>query len=92
MSDLWIEVVGVTAAVLTTTAFVPQAYKIYKYRISDGVSLTMYSVMLIGVIFWLLYGILLAKFAIILANTTTLILQILIIYFKFKHSKSNAKS
>ncbi|MCY3998316.1 MAG: SemiSWEET transporter [Flavobacteriaceae bacterium] len=88
MSNFWIEVIGVTAAVLTTSAFVPQAYKIYKYQISDGVSLTMYFVMLVGVSIWLVYGILLGKFAIILANTITLIIQLFIIYQKLKHLKT----
>ncbi|MDB2491865.1 PQ-loop domain-containing transporter, partial [Flavobacteriaceae bacterium] len=30
------------AAVLTTSAFIPQVYKIWKTRVSDGVSLSMY--------------------------------------------------
>ena len=85
MFDYYVEGIGVIAAILTTSAFVPQAYKIYKGGISDGVSLTMYFVMLIGVAFWLVYGILINKFAIILANTVTLVLQILIIYFKLNH-------
>ncbi len=91
MSDFWIEVIGVIAAILTTASFVPQAYKIYKYQISDGISLTMYFVMLIGVSIWLIYGILLGKFAIILANTITLIVQFFIIYHKLKHLKSKAE-
>ena len=47
-----IEIVGLLAAVLTTSAFVPQAYKTWKSKNVDSISLTMYLTMLFGVILW----------------------------------------
>jgi MtN3 and saliva related transmembrane protein len=50
------EVIGLSAAFLTTSAFIPQVYKIYKEKNADGISLTMYIILFIGVILWFVYG------------------------------------
>ncbi|MDB2366788.1 PQ-loop domain-containing transporter [Flavobacteriaceae bacterium] len=42
MIDPLFEIVGLSAAFLTTSAFIPQVYKIYKEKNADGISLTMY--------------------------------------------------
>ena len=52
-----IEIIGLTAAFLTTSAYVPQAYKAWKTKSAGSVSLTMYLIMLVGIILWLVYGI-----------------------------------
>ena len=49
---MWIDLIGFMAAFLSTAAFVPQAYKISKEKTAKGVSLTMYLVMLTGVLLW----------------------------------------
>ena len=41
---------------LTTSAFIPQVYKIYKEKKADGISLTMYIILFIGVLLWFVYG------------------------------------
>ena len=55
MSDLQIEIIGLTAAVFTTTAFVPQVHKIWRKRDASGVSVTMYIIMFIGICIWLCF-------------------------------------
>ena len=80
-----IELIGYFAAFLTTAAFVPQAYKISKEKSSEGVSLTMYLVMLTGVFLWLLYGLLISRWPVILANSVTASLLLYIIYIKVKY-------
>ena len=47
MIDPLNESIGILAAILTTSAFIPQVYKIYKEKKAQGVSLTMYLIMLI---------------------------------------------
>lgn len=73
--NIYTESVGTAAALLTTISFLPQVYKIYKTKNTEGISLTMYSVFVIGIICWLVYGILLNELPIILANSITLILS-----------------
>lgn len=86
MIDPFQESIGLLAAILTTSAFVPQVYKLYKEKNAQGVSLTMYLIMFIGVLLWLLYGMLIESIAIIVANSVTAFLQLLVIIFKLKNS------
>ncbi len=78
------EIIGFIAATLTTASFVPQVYKIWKFRKTDGVSLIMYIVMFIGVLLWLSYGVLINSVSVITANAVTAVLQLMIIYSKLK--------
>ena len=78
------EIIGLTAAALTTSAFVPQVYKTYKTKSVDGLSLTMYIVFLTGIILWLIYGIDLKSLAMILSNIVTGLLALLLILFKLR--------
>ena len=66
------EIIGLSAAFLTTSAFIPQVYKIYKEKNADGISLTMYIILFIGVLLWLLYGILIGSGSIIVAASESL--------------------
>ena len=79
------EIVGLSAAFLTTSAFIPQVYKIYKEKNADGISLTMYIILFTGVILWFIYGILIGSLSIIIANGVTALLQLSIIIFKLKN-------
>ena len=82
-----VEIIGTIGAILTTASFVPQVYKTFKSKAIDGISLSMYSVFLLGVIFWLIYGVMIRSFSIILANSVTLILIIMIITMRIAYKK-----
>lgn len=79
------DLIGYGAAILTTAAFVPQALKSWTSRDLSGVSLSMYSLFTLGVALWLLYGILLQSWPIILANLITLILASVVLMLKISH-------
>ena len=85
MIDPFYESIGIIAAILTTSAFIPQVYKIYKEKKAQGVSLSMYLIMFVGVLLWLVYGTLIGSIAIIVANSVTAILQLFVIIFKLKN-------
>jgi len=85
--DINIEIIGLIAAFLTTSAFVPQAVKILKTREVKDVSLTMYLVMFFGICLWFYYGLVRNSISIILANIVTGIIVLGIIYFKIRYSK-----
>ena len=76
------ELVGYAAAFLTTVAFVPQAYKVYKTNQTKDLSLSLFITFSLGVFMWLLYGILLQSIPMIIANTMTLLLSLYILYKK----------
>jgi MtN3 and saliva related transmembrane protein len=78
------EVIGYVAAVLTTVAFVPQAWQTWRTRDAAGVSLGKYALFCTGVALWLVYGLLLGAWPIILANAVTLVLALAILVMKLR--------
>ena len=80
-----VEIIGFVAAVLTTSAFVPQVYKTWKTKSAESLSLTMYLVFFVGIILWLIYGIFINSLAIILANAITAFLALSLIFFKLRY-------
>lgn len=84
MTAVWIDAIGSIAAVLTTVSFVPQAWHSFKTRDVSGISLSMYSVFTLGVALWLLYGVLLQSWPLMLANSITLVLAVAILVMKLR--------
>ncbi|MBI3222473.1 MAG: SemiSWEET transporter [Nitrosomonadales bacterium] len=76
--------IGSAAATLTTTAFIPQAWKVWRSRHAADISLGMYSLFTVGVALWLTYGLLLGSWPIIIANTVTLLLAGAVLLMKIK--------
>jgi len=83
MNDL-ITTIGFAAATLTTFAFVPQVLKVWRTRSAADISLGMYSLFTLGVALWLIYGILIYSWPIILANLITMILATAMLAMKIK--------
>ncbi len=77
--------IGLIAASLTTTAFLPQVIKIMKTKSTRDISLKMYVILALGVLLWLVYGFMIMSWPVIAANTTVLVLSIIIIVFKVKY-------
>ena len=79
--------IGLIAAVLTTASFVPQAWHCFKTRDVSGVSLSMYSVFTVGIALWLMYGILLQSWPLIIANGITFTLAAAILSMKLRFGR-----
>ena len=84
MTAAWIDAIGSVAAVLTTASFIPQAWHSFKTRDVSGISLVMYSVFTLGVALWLLYGVLLQSWPLMIANSITLVLAVAILGMKLR--------
>ncbi len=82
-----IEIIGLIAAVLTTAAFLPQVYQTWKTKDVSGLSLPMFTMFFVGIVFWLIYGVLKESLSIILANAITVVSSFLLLYFKIKYGK-----
>ena len=77
--------IGITAATLTTIAFVPQVAKAHITRHTKDLSLVMYILFSIGITLWMTYGFLLNSGPIIIANGITLIMSLYILFLKMRH-------
>ena len=83
-----IEIIGLIAAVFTTSSFFPQVVKIWKTKQTKDISTTMYIAMMIGTCFWLTYGILINSLAIIVANIVSGLLILFVLIFKLVNRNS----
>ena len=79
-----IEWLGTCAALLTTGSFIPQAWLIFRTRQVEGISVGMYSAFTLGVALWLLYGVALGSWPIIMANAVTLTLASAILIMRVR--------
>jgi MtN3 and saliva related transmembrane protein len=77
--------IGYIAASMTTASFLPQALQTFRTKDVSGISLGMYSVFTLGVSLWLLYGILLGAWPIVIANAITTALASFILWMKIRY-------
>ncbi len=80
MNSFWGEIIGYLSGMCTTLAFLPQAIKSIVTKNVSGLSLYMYIIYCIGLVFWILYGVYLHSFQIILFNIITLVFNVIILY------------
>lgn len=80
----WTDWIGYVAATLTTASFVPQAVLTFRTRDVSGISLGMYSAFTLGVALWLLYGVLIEAWPIVIANSITLALAASILTMRLR--------
>ena len=83
-----VEIFGYFAAILTTTAFLPQLIKTLKTKKADDVSFVTLIMFIIGVLSWIIYGYKISSKPILIANLITLILNLLILISKIYFSKT----
>ena len=83
-----IDWVGSLAAFLTTASFIPQAWQTFRTRDVSGISLGMYSAFTLGVALWLLYGLSLGAWPVVVANAITLALALAILVMKLRFGRA----
>jgi MtN3 and saliva related transmembrane protein len=64
----WIEIAGHAGAFLSSVTFIPQVYKAWQTKSVGDLSLTMMFIVFTSTIVWLVYGISLMLWPVILAN------------------------
>lgn len=78
------ETVGIAAGVFTTLCWLPQVVKMLRDKSTKDLSLVTQAAFTFGVLLWLIYGLLLGRPAIILANTVTLALSGTVLALKLR--------
>ncbi len=85
------KIVGIIAAVCTTSGFIPQLLRGIRTKKLEDVSPAMYMFMLFGFIMWLFYGIHLGDAIIIGANVAALAFSLSILILRRKYLKQQRK-
>jgi len=78
------DLIGMVAGTLSTVAFVPQVWRIWKTRSARDLSLPMYLIFTAGVALWLAYGLMLGAAPIIVCNGLTLLLAGTVLAMKLR--------
>ena len=84
-----IDLLGLLAGVITSIGFIPQLIRGYRTKKLDDVSYYMPLVLAIGMMLWLIYGILLERIPIIVANTFGMGCSILLLIMKRIYSQNH---
>lgn len=79
------DIIGACAGALTTIAFLPQVLQVIRTKSTHDISLAMYSVFTLGIVFWLVYGFMLGAWPIIVANVVTFVLALIVLVMKLKY-------
>ena len=81
-----IEYIGSLAAACTTLCWLPQAVKIIRERQTLGISLITQAVFTVGLALWLIYGLLLMNWPLIISNAVTLVFSVVILILKVRYA------
>lgn len=79
-------VIGIIAGILTSVSMVPQLVKVIRERDVENLSPLMIGVLLSGVSLWVVYGLMLKEWPIILSNAFSVLVNtaLLVCYFMFR--------
>jgi MtN3 and saliva related transmembrane protein len=89
--DLLMAIIGVIAATMTTSSFLPQMIKAYRTKSMGDVSPYLMAVFGTGTMFWLAYGIFKNDWVIIGANALGTTFNMILLYMKFAYKKKSTK-
>ena len=78
------DVIGYAAGFLATAAFVPQVAKTFRARSARDISLGMYVLFCAGVGLWLVYGLLIGSWPVVVSNFVTLVLSGAVLLLKLR--------
>ena len=81
------KIVGVIAAVCTTSGFIPQIIRGIRTKRLDDVSPVMYTLLIFGISLWLFYGVYLEDKIIIVANAVAFVFNVFILVLRYKYMK-----
>jgi MtN3 and saliva related transmembrane protein len=83
-----LEILGLIAGAITSIGYLPQIFRGYKTKKLDDVSYFMPGILALGMLLWLVYGIILNAIAVIVANIFGVACSTLLIIMKKKYSRS----
>jgi MtN3 and saliva related transmembrane protein len=80
-----IDAIGVSAAILTTLCWLPQALKVFRDKETRAISLPATLTLNTGILLWLIYGIGIGDWPVIGANAVSFVLMTAIIAMKLRY-------
>lgn len=84
-----IDILGLFAGVCVTISVVPQIVKVWKTKKVKQISLLTFSVLTFGIGIWVVYGILKNDLPIIITNSVSFCLNLIMVYFIIYYEKES---
>lgn len=82
--------IGIMAAILTTSSFIPQLIKAYRSKRLNDISPYLMLLFSTGALLWLLYGMYRNDHVIIIANILALILNLTLLYMRVRYATKSS--
>lgn len=83
------DLIGLLAGICVTVSVIPQIYKVWKTKKVKAISLVTFSMLTVGIAIWVVYGVLKDDLPIIVTNSVSLCLNLIMIYFIVYYEKEN---
>ena len=77
--------IGIIAGILTAISMLPQLIKIIREKKTEDISFVMLFILLAGILGWVYYGILKADYPIIVTNSFSFLINVMVILFSIKY-------
>ena len=87
MEQFYIQIVGVSAGVITAISMLPQLIKIIKEKKVENISIWMVIILITGLSLWVFYGILKKDAIIIITNLFSLLVNFILFGLRIKYKK-----
>jgi MtN3 and saliva related transmembrane protein len=81
------ESIGLVAGALTTFSFIPQIIRVFKLKSAREISTLFNTLLLLGVLLWLTYGILLGLAPLIIWNAIGALFAVTLLYAKLRYGR-----
>ena len=81
------EYLGLIAGALVSCSLIPQLIRVFKLKSAKEISLLFTTLLLIGMLLWLIYGIALGLLPVILWNAIGAVLMTGLLYAKLKYGR-----
>ncbi|MEO7976964.1 SemiSWEET transporter [Flavobacterium sp.] len=84
-----IDILGLFAGACVTISVIPQIIKVFKTKKVRQISLLTFSILTFGIAIWVVYGILKNDLPIIITNSLSLVLNLIMVYFIIYYEKES---
>ena len=85
------EYLGLIAGLLVTCSLIPQIIRVFRLRSAREISAVFTVLLLLGLVLWLVYGIILTLAPVIIWNAIGAVLAILLLYAKMRYGHNEIK-
>jgi len=81
------ESLGLIAGALVTFSIIPQLIRVFRLKSAREISMLFTTLLLLGILMWLVYGILLQLTPVIIWNAAGAVLTMVLLYAKLKYGR-----